>query len=135
MSLTNSTPLEVAKAASTSSHLLASLPVEERNHALSIIYDSLSQEKDSILAANARDLQEASKAASNGTLKQSILKRLDLSRPGKWEDMLQGILDVRSLPDPSESDPIFDVGWRLEADMLYVVSESSTSMGMADSTM
>ena len=28
------------------------------------------------------------------------LKRLDLCRPGKWEDMLQGILDVRSLPDP-----------------------------------
>ena len=59
--------------------------------------------KEDILAANAQDLELATKAAENGELSQSVLKRLDLGRKGKWEDMLQGILDVRDLVDPSEA--------------------------------
>ena len=42
----------------------------------------------------------AKEASKDGKLSQSVLKRLDLSRPGKFDDMLQGILDVRNLPDP-----------------------------------
>jgi glutamate-5-semialdehyde dehydrogenase len=42
----------------------------------------------------------AQKASESGQLSASLIKRLDLSRPGKYEDMLKGILDVRDLPDP-----------------------------------
>lgn len=42
----------------------------------------------------------ATTASKDGSLSASLVKRLDLSRPGKYEDMLSGILDVRDLPDP-----------------------------------
>lgn len=102
MSLTDSSPLAVAKSASISSRALALLSAESRNDALTSVHQALSEAKDKILAANARDVELATKAAAHGELKQSILKRLDLSRKGKWEDMLQGILDVRNLEDPGK---------------------------------
>ena len=110
MSLTDSSPLEVAKAASIASRSLATLSCEARNHALTLVHDSLQEAKESILAANAKDLELASKAAENGELSQSVLKRLDLGRKGKWEDMLQGILDVRDLDDPGESPSVVREG-------------------------
>ncbi|MCJ1389812.1 hypothetical protein MMC18_002669 [Xylographa bjoerkii] len=100
MSLTNSTPLEVAKAASIASRTLALLPTASRNTALTAIHEALLAAKDTILDANARDVEEATEAAADGRLSQSVLGRLDLSRKGKWEDMLQGILSVRDLEDP-----------------------------------
>lgn len=100
MSLTDSSPLEVAKAASSSSRSLAILPTQARNDALTAIHGALQEAKDTILEANAKDLELATKAAEDGELSQSVLKRLDLGRKGKWEDMLQGILDVRDLEDP-----------------------------------
>lgn len=102
MSLTDSSPQEVAKAASISSRNLAILPTQARNDALTAIHRALQEAKDTILAANGRDLELATKAAEDGELSQSVLKRLDLGRKGKWEDMLQGILDVRDLKDPGE---------------------------------
>lgn len=104
MSLTNASPVDCARAARSASRMLAILPTEERNDALTVIHDALSEAKESILMANKYDLVSASKASEKGELSQSILKRLDLGRPGKWEDMLQGILDVRGLEDPSRSD-------------------------------
>lgn len=103
MSVTNSSPVEVAKAASIASRSLAVLPVQARNDALLAIHQALAGAKDIILAANAKDVESATKAAADGRLSQSILKRLDLARKGKWEDMLQGILDVRQLEDPGEN--------------------------------
>ncbi|KAL8901997.1 MAG: hypothetical protein Q9207_004922 [Kuettlingeria erythrocarpa] len=100
MSLTDSSPEQIAKAASVASTSLAILPSSVRNDALGAIHRSLLQAKERILAANAKDVELASKAAADGQLSQSVLKRLDLSRPGKWDDMLQGILDVRDLEDP-----------------------------------
>ncbi|KAL8663333.1 MAG: hypothetical protein Q9202_003969 [Teloschistes flavicans] len=100
MSLTDSSPAQIARAASAASKNLGILPLKARNDALTAIHQSLVQAKPSILAANAKDLELASKAAADGQLSQSVLKRLDLARPGKWEDMLQGVLDVRSLEDP-----------------------------------
>ncbi|KAL8715333.1 MAG: hypothetical protein Q9225_006394 [Loekoesia sp. 1 TL-2023] len=100
MSLTDSSPEQIAKTASVASTGLAVLSSKDRNDALTAIHQSLSEAKETILAANAKDLEVASKAAADGKLSQSVLKRLDLGRPGKWEDMLQGILDVRDLPDP-----------------------------------
>ena len=106
MSLTESSPVEVARAASTASRSLATLPVKARNDALTILHDALRDARTQILAANARDVEAASKAAENGELSQSVLKRLDLSRKGKYDDMLKGILDVRELEDPGWSDNI-----------------------------
>lgn len=100
MSLTNSTPESAARAASISACSLATLSLSSRNDALSAIHDALKSSKPAILEANGRDMVVAKTASANGQLSQSVLKRLDLSRPGKFDDMLQGILDVRSLPDP-----------------------------------
>lgn len=100
MSLTNGTPLEVAQAARLGSRKLAVLTTEERNDSLVAIHKALAEGKEKVLAANHADLEAANKAAAGGTLSASLVKRLDLGKPGKYEDMLQGILDVRDLPDP-----------------------------------
>ena len=101
MSVTASTPVKVAEAASIAARSIAILPCSARNDALTAIHAALRDNKEAILAANARDVAAAQQAASDGRLSQSVLKRLDLGRKGKWEDMLQGILDVRRLDDPS----------------------------------
>lgn len=101
MSLTNASPVDAAKAARLASRKLAILSVSARNDALTAIHDALRDAQGEILAANARDLEAAVKAARSGDLNQSLVKRLDLSKKGKYEDMLQGILDVRELDDPS----------------------------------
>ena len=100
MSLTSADPLAVAEAASTASQTLKTVSTGERNRALTAIHTVLSHAKDEILAANAKDLAAAENAAKHGELSHSILKRLDLGRKGKWEEMLKGVLDVRDLDDP-----------------------------------
>lgn len=100
MSLTNLSATEIARTASSASNGLATLPSAARNEALTALHQALLDQKDSIIAANARDVETASRSAESGSLSQSVLKRLDLSRPGKYADMLQGILDVRDLDDP-----------------------------------
>jgi glutamate-5-semialdehyde dehydrogenase len=100
--LTNASPLEAAQAARAASRTLAVLSVDDRNDALTAMHAALLGAKDQVLAANARDLEAARKAAESGeALNQSLVKRLDLGRAGKYDDMLQGILDVRELEDPS----------------------------------
>ncbi|CAA9959153.1 hypothetical protein CFE70_002671 [Pyrenophora teres f. teres 0-1] len=100
MAFTNAKPLQIAQAAKFGSRKLAVLSTEERNAALTAIHDGLLDGKNIVLEANAQDLEAANKAAAGGTLSASLVKRLDLSKPGKYEDMLQGILDVRDLEDP-----------------------------------
>jgi glutamate-5-semialdehyde dehydrogenase len=100
MSLTNASPEQAARAAKVSSRKLATLPTDARNAALEAVHDALANARDLILAANATDLELAKRSAANGELSPSILKRLDLGRKGKFDDMLQGIRDVRALDDP-----------------------------------
>ncbi|KAF3010968.1 hypothetical protein E8E13_010487 [Curvularia kusanoi] len=100
MSLTNATPLDIAQSAREGSRTLAVLKTEERNAALTAIHKALAEGKDEVLTANAKDLEAANQAAAGGTLSASLVKRLDLGKPGKYEDMLQGILDVVELEDP-----------------------------------
>ncbi|KAL6880825.1 gamma-glutamyl phosphate reductase [Trichoderma novae-zelandiae] len=100
MSLTNGSPEAAAASAKDASFTLASLPASARNEALDAIHAALAASKAEILAANARDLELARKAAADGALTQALVSRLDLGKKGKWEDMLQGILDVRDLEDP-----------------------------------
>ncbi|KAK4191217.1 Aldehyde/histidinol dehydrogenase [Podospora australis] len=100
MSLTNASPLDAAQSAKSASHILATLSEADRNDALTAIHAGLTAARDEILAANAKDLDLARQAAADGKLSQSLVSRLDLGKPGKWEDMLKGILDVRDLEDP-----------------------------------
>lgn len=100
MSVTNATPAQAAQAAKSASHVLATLPASARNDALTAIHSVLSSSRESILAANAEDMELARKAAFDGELSSSLVSRLDLSKPGKYDDMLKGILDVRDLDDP-----------------------------------
>ncbi|KAJ5730184.1 gamma-glutamyl phosphate reductase [Penicillium malachiteum] len=100
MSLTDSAAIDVARSASLASRQLAVLSNEARNEALTALHQALDQNRSTILAANARDVEAATRAAESGDLNHSVLKRLDLSRPGKYEDMLEGILSVRNLEDP-----------------------------------
>lgn len=106
MSLTNATPEAAARDAKNASFALASLPASARNAALDTIHAALSASKDDILAANARDLELAKKAAADGSLSEALVSRLDLGKKGKWEDMLKGILDVRDLEDPGMISPL-----------------------------
>jgi len=103
MSLSSDAPALVAQAASIASRSLALLSAQERDNALTAMHAALQGAKAEILAANARDVENATAAVAAGTFSLSILKRLDLSRPRKWEDMLQGVLDVRNLEDPGMS--------------------------------
>ena len=100
MSLTNASPEQAARAAKVSSRKLATLATDARNAALDAVHDALANARDDILAANAKDVALAKQSAENGELSLAILKRLDLARPGKFDDMLQGIKDVRDLEDP-----------------------------------
>ncbi|KAF2230373.1 putative gamma-glutamyl phosphate reductase [Viridothelium virens] len=125
MSLTNASPIECAKAARIASRKLAILSTQERNDALTAIHNALAEAKESILMANKCDLVSPSDASEKGELSQSILKRLDLGRPGKWEDMLQGILDVRRLEDP-----IGKVDHRMELDDGLICQRKSCPIGV-----
>lgn len=100
MSLTNASPEQAARAAKISSRTLATLSANGRNAALDAVHDALAEARADILAANMRDMELAKKSFASGELSPSIMKRLDLSRKGKFDDMLQGIKDVRALEDP-----------------------------------
>ena len=85
----------IAKEANIAFAQLKVLTNAERSQALENIHNSLKENKSSILEANKLDLENAK--AKN--LSPSLIKRLDLSNPGKFDSMLQGILDVANLPD------------------------------------
>ncbi|KXL44916.1 hypothetical protein M433DRAFT_67841 [Acidomyces richmondensis BFW] len=125
MSLTNASPEQAARAAKTSSRKLASLSESARNRALDTIHDALAFARDEILAANRRDMELAQKSSANGELSPSIMKRLDLSRPGKFDDMLQGIKDVRKLDDP-----VGRVDLRTELDDGLILHRQSCPIGV-----
>lgn len=110
MSLTDSAAADVAESASLASRRLATLSNPARNEALTALHLALDRNRDTILAANARDVEAATRAAESGNLNHSVLKRLDLSRPGKYDDMLEGILSVRDLADPGECGNASSIG-------------------------
>ncbi|KAF5619882.1 glutamate-5-semialdehyde dehydrogenase [Fusarium tjaetaba] len=125
MSLTNASPEAAASAAKTASFTLATLPASERNNALEAIHAALTASKDEILAANAKDLDLAKKAADEGGLSQALVSRLDLGKKGKWEDMLKGILDVRDL-----NDPIGQIQMRTKLDDDLIMERVSCPIGV-----
>lgn len=45
--------------------------------------------------------QAAQKEVDAGRMSSSLLKRLDLNKGDKWDSMLQGVIDVANLLDPT----------------------------------
>ena len=113
MSLTNGSPEQAGHAAKKSSRVLATLSEDARNDALDAVHDALANAREEILVANNEDLKLAKGLVDSGKLKPSIVKRLDLSRKGKFDDMLQGVRDVLNLPDP---------GWCSESLVVHNIS-------------
>ena len=83
--------LEAAKAAKIQ---VSALDTEQKNAALCAMADTLLSHQDTILAANARDLE-----AAKGTVSQVMLDRLLLTE-ARIEGMAKGIREVAELPDP-----------------------------------
>ncbi|KAF8159578.1 gamma-glutamyl phosphate reductase [Crassisporium funariophilum] len=92
---------DIARAAKNAFEESQLLPSSERINALNCIRQELEHRKAEVLAANAEDLKAAQAEVDAGRMSESLLKRLDLGKGDKWESMLQGILDVASLPDPT----------------------------------
>lgn len=88
--------MEVAQAARKAANTLKMATNDQRTAALKAIHDRLRDDKDKILEANRLDLE----IAESADLNTPLIKRLDLTRPGKFDAMLQGVLDVAALDDP-----------------------------------
>ncbi|KAJ9127468.1 hypothetical protein QFC24_000877 [Naganishia onofrii] len=92
---------EIAKAARQAYEDSQLVDPSERDVALRSISQHLSEHRDEILAANAKDMDAAIALLAQGKLSASLVSRLDLTRPGKFDAMLQGIQEVVDLPLPT----------------------------------
>ena len=92
---------EIAQASRKASFELQSAVASDKAAALDAIHAQLIKDRDLILKANAQDLESARSQVDQGLLSASLVKRLDLNLPGKWESLLEGILQVKSLDDPT----------------------------------
>ncbi|KXN90708.1 putative gamma-glutamyl phosphate reductase [Leucoagaricus sp. SymC.cos] len=89
---------KAAKAAFDESQLILA---EKRVLALRQIKRELEAQKYDIMFANTEDLKDAKAEVEAGRMPESMLKRLDITKPEKWHSMLRGIIDVVDLPDPT----------------------------------
>lgn len=89
------TPLyEMLESAKKAARKLALVSSEQKNAALKAVADALEKNADSILTANAKDVESAKKSLS-----PVMLDRLCLTRE-RIGSMAQGIREVAALPDP-----------------------------------
>jgi glutamate-5-semialdehyde dehydrogenase len=90
----------LAQAAKQSGRKLASLPTAQKDQALLQIAASLERHAGSVLAANAEDAAIAAPLVASGEMSQALYQRLLLT-PEKYRGMIEGVLAVAKLPDPS----------------------------------
>lgn len=88
------TTLELLKAAKAAAPALMQADTVQKNNALEAMAAALERHCESILTANAADLEDA-----RGTISEVMLDRLALSE-GRIADMAAGIRQVAKLPDP-----------------------------------
>ena len=86
-------------AAKTASFKLAAMSNEERVEALQAMARALDAERESILAANRKDLEAAKVALANGEIDQAAYKRLVLTQE-KLRTVIDGINQVSQLESP-----------------------------------
>lgn len=91
---------------------MAATTIEDRNAALKAVITALLSNKEAILAANKKDLDEAEKSHVD----VPVLKRLKFNED-KLNDVIRGIEDVISLPDPLGS---VQMKRELDSDLLLI---------------
>lgn len=91
---------------------MAATTIEKRNSALKAIIAALLSNKEAILAANKKDLDEAGKSHVD----VPVLKRLKFNED-KLNDVIRGIEDLISLPDPLGS---VQMKRELDSDLLLI---------------
>ena len=91
--------IEIAKNAKQSALKLADVDTETKNKVLQNAADKLEQNAAAILEANAEDLDAAKHLVDTGEITPAVYKRLKLDK-NKLRDMVQGMRDLISLPDP-----------------------------------
>lgn len=90
---------QIAKNAKLASITLSSLSCDVKNKALENIAKALTDNTDSVIAANNKDLEAAKIEVENGKLSKSVFNRLKADE-NKIRDMIAGIYDVIKLDDP-----------------------------------
>lgn len=91
---------------------MAATTIEDRNAALKAVITALLSNKEAILAANKKDLDEAEKSHVD----VPVLKRLKFNED-KLNDVIRGIEDLISLPDPLGS---VQMKRELDSDLLLI---------------
>lgn len=86
---------EETKQMKLASPLLAAMPLEKRNEALSLIRSSLDEHREEILEANRKDLA----LAVQNQVAPAVMKRLTFDE-AKLSDVTQELTSLISLPDP-----------------------------------
>ncbi|KAG0049990.1 hypothetical protein BGZ83_005197 [Gryganskiella cystojenkinii] len=92
---------QIAFNARQAANILQTISTQQKSRALHLIHTKLGSAKPDILAANKTDKDLALVQVEAGKLSSSLYKRLDLEGPGKFDTMLQGILDIDQLQDPA----------------------------------
>ncbi|OCB86535.1 glutamate-5-semialdehyde dehydrogenase [Sanghuangporus baumii] len=92
---------QIAKAAKAAFEASQLIDASERIKALHLIKSELEALQPEIQEANKVDLEAAQREVEAGRLSSSLVKRLDLFKGDKWDAMLQGVMDVAALPDPT----------------------------------
>ncbi|QPG76835.1 hypothetical protein FOA43_004229 [Brettanomyces nanus] len=87
---------QLARDSQYAATVLKTLSNIQRSDALSKIRSGLIKAKDEIICANRLDLE----LANQSHISSSLIKRLDLSKNGKFDSMCDGIMDVARLEDP-----------------------------------
>lgn len=86
---------EMARAAKAASSLVANASVDQRNAALLAIREAIAEDRDALLAANDRDLEQG---RSSG-LDEALIDRLALN-PVRLDAVEEGLIQVAALADP-----------------------------------
>lgn len=85
----------LGQAAREASRVLARAPTAQKNNALLAAAAELDAARDSLLAANVKDMA----AGRDNGLDDAMLDRLELT-PARIDEMIEGLRQVASLPDP-----------------------------------
>ncbi|MGN1317124.1 MAG: glutamate-5-semialdehyde dehydrogenase [Acutalibacteraceae bacterium] len=111
--------LEILKEAKAAKSVLGTLDSETKNKALLKMADALEENCDSVLEANAKDMEKA-----KGTISDVMLDRLCLTKE-RIEGMAKGIREVAELPDP-----VGEVLASIERPSGIVVEKTAVPMGV-----
>ena len=89
------TVAQIAREAREASRELTALSLEQRNKALYAMAAALDEKRETLIAANARDME----AARAGQLDAPLLSRLELNHR-KIDQLIDGLRSLAGLPDP-----------------------------------